>query len=124
MNLLITDHTSIEEIQEKFHKTFPFLRLQFFHHSHKAFQGSSKKELLSPNSKLKSIRHKNGDIDISEDMTVTELEQMFHEKFNLNVQVFRKSGRSWIETTITDNWTLKKQNDEGRELSELQLGDE
>jgi hypothetical protein len=35
----------------------------------------------------------------------------------LYVQVFRKSGKVWLETTATDNWSLYKQNEEGQELS-------
>jgi hypothetical protein len=37
----------------------------------------------------------------------------------LSVQVFRKSGKSWLETTFTDGWTLKKQNQEGIDLSQI-----
>ena len=32
------------------------------------------------------------------------------EKLKLSAQVFRKSGKIWLETTFTDSWTLKKQN--------------
>jgi hypothetical protein len=33
------------------------------------------------------------------------------------VQVSRKSGTLWLETTMTDSWTLGQQNEHGRELS-------
>jgi hypothetical protein len=33
------------------------------------------------------------------------------------VQVFRQSGRVWLETTRTDDWTLAEQNKQGEELS-------
>jgi hypothetical protein len=54
-------------------------------------------------------------------MTVNELEQRFKSQFGLNIQVFRKHGKTWIETTVTDNWTLFKQNEEGKTLSELKF---
>jgi hypothetical protein len=57
-------------------------------------------------------------------MTVEELEKSFLVKFGLNVQVFRKSGKSWLETTITDKWTLEKQNTQGEELDVLNQYDE
>jgi hypothetical protein len=60
----------------------------------------------------------NGAIEIFDQMTVKQLETTFREKFGLNVQVARRSGSMWLETTMTDNWTLKHQNDHGRELSE------
>jgi hypothetical protein len=33
--------------------------------------------------------------------------------------VFRKSGKTWLETSVTDDWTLKRQNEEGMELSRM-----
>jgi hypothetical protein len=33
------------------------------------------------------------------------------------VQVFRKSGKVWLETTVTDGWTLEEQNLQGEALS-------
>ncbi len=50
-------------------------------------------------------------------MRVNELEQSFADTFGLGVRVFRKSGKSWLETTVTDGWTLEEQNNQGRDLS-------
>ena len=50
-------------------------------------------------------------------MKVNELEKIFKDRFNLAVQVFRKSGNLWLETTMTDNWTLQQQNNHGGEIS-------
>jgi len=50
-------------------------------------------------------------------MKVIDLEKMFKNRFNLSAQVFRKSGNLWLETTMTDNWTLLQQNNHGREIS-------
>jgi hypothetical protein len=36
---------------------------------------------------------------------------------NIQVQIFRRSGKVYIETSRTSRWTLKRQNDEGEELS-------
>lgn len=119
MNILIKDNLTISDIQKEFEHQFQFLKLMFFKKSHKDAEGSPKKDLLSGSTKITNIRHKNGKITFDEDTTVTELENLFKEHFGLNVQVFRKSGKSWIETTVTDKWTLKKQNDQGRELDEL-----
>jgi len=40
-------------------------------------------------------------------MLVSEFENQLAEKLKVSAQVFRKSGRSWLETTFTDGWTLK-----------------
>lgn len=121
MKIKITSNKSIEEIQAEFNKEFPFLKIQFFKHTHKEFKGSAKKELIPIHTNIGLLKHHNGQIEIKEDMTVNELEKLFKTKLELNVQVFRKSGKSWLETTVTDGWTLKKQNDEGKELSVLEM---
>ncbi|MBK6949217.1 MAG: hypothetical protein IPH16_15200 [Haliscomenobacter sp.] len=46
-------------------------------------------------------------------MTVREFEQAFYDTYGLNVQVFRRSGNIWIQTTATDSWTLAEQNRKG-----------
>lgn len=61
--------------------------------------------------------HKKGQITITPNMTVNDLEQCFSDIFGLGVQVFRKSGKVWLETTVTDGWTLEEQNNQGKELS-------
>ena len=120
-SIKINDSKNISSLQEEFHELFPFLKLEFFHHRHNAFQGSYKKDILNPDMTLKQCRKKNteGAILLKETMKVSEIENLFQDIFGLSVQVFRKSGRSWIETTVTDDWTLKQQNDEGKELSFL-----
>lgn len=52
---------------------------------------------------------------ITPDMTVTDLEQSFNTIYGLGVQVFRKSGKIWLETTVTDGWTLEEQNRQGED---------
>ena len=99
----IIDSKKISSLQEEFHEIFPFLKLEFFHHRHNSFQGSTKKDILNPDLTLKQCRKKKteGAILLKETMKVNEIENLFQEIFGLSAQVFRKSGRSWIETTVT-----------------------
>jgi len=119
MNIQVKDNLTISDIQKEFEEKFQYLKLMFFKKPHSEKEGSAKKDLLNSTVKLTNIRHKNGKIAFDENIAVNELEQLFKDNFGLNVQVFRKSGKSWIETTVTDSWSLKKQNDQGKELSEL-----
>ena len=57
------------------------------------------------------------DLKISGSMTVKELEKIFDERLGLSVLVYRKSGNLWLEPTMTDNWTLEQQNENGRQIS-------
>lgn len=123
MKIKIDDKRNIQSIQEEFNKAFPFLKIEFFSKPHKPGGASSKKNTEKPNQLLGELRgvHTMGDIIIDPDMTVNDLEQQFNSKFGLNIQVFRKSGKVWLETTVTDDWTLKSQNDQGESLSEFMM---
>jgi len=104
------------EIKKLFNHQFPFLKIEFFKKKHKNLQGSLKKELIVDDFNMLNIQNL---IEFKDDMLVSELENLFEEKYKLSVQVFRKSGKSWLETTFTDGWSLKKQNQEGLDLSKI-----
>jgi hypothetical protein len=119
MKITINDKRKIFAIQEDFNEAFPYLKLEFFAKPHKAGGASAKKFMKSSSKTLGECRtiHNKGTLNITPQMTVIELEQHFADVYGLSVQVFRKSGRVWLETTITDSWTLEEQNKQGEELS-------
>lgn len=121
MKITISDNRKIFTIQEEFNAMFPYLRLEFFSKPHKMGETSPKREMKSGNKTLGECRtlHNDGVITITPAMTVVELEQSFKKIFGLNIQVFRKSGKVWLETTVTDAWTLKEQNEQGEALSNV-----
>lgn len=108
----------VSEIKKVFNSEFPYLKIEFFKKKHEVQQGSLKKDVITDDFSVTAPNGAN-DIVISEDMLVSEFENQFAVKLKLSAQVFRKSGGSWLETTFTDSWTLKKQNDEGLELSNI-----
>lgn len=114
MKLHINDNSSIEELKKQFNEKFPFLKIELFDTPHKLNEGSKKESMIPEHLILKDIRKKHieGDLLVDPYMSVIELENEFLQHFGLNAQVFRKSGNIWIETTVTDQWTLRKQNDE------------
>lgn len=120
-SIKISGSKKISAIQKEFNDEFPFLKIEFFNHAHKTHRGSPKKDIINSGLTLKQSGKKasNGEIVLKENMKVSELEELFQSLFGLSVQIFRKSGRSWIETTVTDDWTLARQNEEGKELSSL-----
>lgn len=119
MKLIINDHRKIFAIQEEFNQLFPYLKLEFFSKPHTNGGATSKKLVKHSSKTLGECRtlHNTGEVTIIPGMTVSELEQGFGDVYGLGVQVFRKSGKTWLETTVTDNWTLEKQNEQGEELS-------
>ena len=121
MVLAINDNQKLSEVKNDFNTLFPYLKLEFFKHKHGLNESNSRADMLSSELTFKKVRriHNEGAIIIKEEMQVAELEQLFQEIFGISAQVFRKSGKSWIETSVTDDWTLKRQNEEGKELSHL-----
>jgi glycerol-3-phosphate O-acyltransferase len=118
--ILLTPTTSVDEIKAAFSQLFPFLKWEFFTVPHVAKQGNTKKEMIVNNptvSELTSI-HNEFAVAFTDQTTVQALEKQMEESFGLHVQVFRRSGNIWLETTVTDEWTLEFQNEQGRELSE------
>lgn len=113
--MIITDKKNIREIQKEFNDKFPYLKIEFYTGKHKRGEGSPVVERLNPDQSIGAIRkvHTDGDLSIDGDLKVSHFEKMFLEKYGLNVQVFRKSGNLWMQTTTTDDWTLNEQNRKG-----------
>lgn len=118
--MIIHDSTTISELREEFSRHFPYLKLEFFEFDPNSGKAFSKKNLITNDRKtLGEIRHIHfsGPISIDGHQKVGTLEKNFREQFGMYVQVFRRSGKRWLETTITDQWTLAEQNRQGEEMS-------
>ena len=118
MELQINDKITVRELQMQFSAVFSYLKLEFFDIP-PTFNGLPKLHMYPNNKALGSCRkkHNEGTIEILPGMTVQKLEETLWNEFGLSTEVFRKSGNLWIETTLSDSWTLKRQNDEGRTFS-------
>jgi hypothetical protein len=119
MSISIHENRRLFELQQDFNSLFPFLKIEFFKAPHSIGEGSAKNQLHDNNRVVSDCRLKKseGVLQINEQMTVSDLEARFFDDFGLSAQIFRKSGNVWLETSATDNWTLRQQNDEGAELS-------
>ena len=120
MRLHIDDKRAISEIQEEFNSSFPYLKLEFFKKPHEVGEASPLNEMIPSDSSLGKWRtiHDEGDMVITPDTKVEDLESQFQDKFGIAVQVFRHSGAVWLETSATDKWTLKEQNEQGAFMQE------
>lgn len=120
MELVITDEKRISEVQKEFSERFPYLKIEFFSKSHADGEASPLSQLLPSDKTVGEARsrHNEGKLVITAHTSVGAMEARFRDVFGLSVQVFRKAGRTWLQTSITDHWTLAEQNEEGREASE------
>lgn len=119
MKIQILADMSIQDLKKQFHGFFPYLKIEFFDVPHQMSSGSSKSSMLDNGVVLKTLKQgvKEGHIEFDALASVNAFEQLFQESFGLYVQVFRKSGNVYIETTKTDDWTLAQQNEEGKTSS-------
>jgi|SRR6218665_2928600 len=117
VKLYISPSEYIYELQHEFNHAFPFLRLDFFR-IHRIEAAADAMKVVTKTSLLRAAGVKAGGyIEINEHTTVAELVAELKENYGLIAQVVRQSGTMWLETTMTEDWTLIRQNEHGRELS-------
>jgi hypothetical protein len=120
MQVLVHKDRSISEIREEFHLAFPYLALEFFSKTHTAGQFTP----ITPTNQRRKLSELTGaqterTIIIVPGMTVARLEQQFSFLFKLEIHVMRKSGNAWLQTRLTNHWSLEQQNQEGENLNNL-----
>ncbi len=118
MTIHINDNSQVSDVQKEFNALFPYLKIELFKGIYGYRGPLPQKSKLPGYFYLADLTDKLPEqIALRESMTVLELEKLFEEEFGLHLQVFRKSGAVWLETTITDSWTLRQQNEHGMEIS-------
>jgi len=118
MILDLKKNKTVCDVRVEFTNEFPFLAIEFYKLVQGRLGSSIRQKMVKSTGLANSGLRREGQLEVLETMTVKQLEKTFIEQFGLLVQVSRKSGTVWLETTISDGWTLKQQNEHGRELSE------
>lgn len=111
----IDSQTTLKDIQQTFSTQFPHLRLEFYNKPHGEGEATSNRAQLEPDQKVAALA-KSGhpdQIDVAAEMTISHFESMVEKHFGLHVQVFRRSGNLWLQTTATDGWSLEQANRKG-----------
>lgn len=119
MTLNIEKASLIKEAQREFNLIYPYLKIEFFKAANTGGgnkSGAEKNHGPEPVG-IREIFSKSARIDIDGQKTVSELENDFKKLLGLSVKLYRKSANMWIQTTLTNNWSLKKQNEEGEFMS-------
>jgi hypothetical protein len=119
MMLQIDKGSTLKCIQKQFNTHFPFLKIEFFKKD-SVGQPLYKTELMplaELNKKLSGFSEGVATVDIDGKRTVLEVENAFEKILDLSAHIFRKSGNVWVETTLTNDWPLEEQNEEGEQIS-------
>jgi hypothetical protein len=109
----------LREVQEELTRRYPYLKVQTpaiqIPGLRRTLDSSASPERVSGDEATGNWLDQ--ELGLSNAMTVQELEEAIAAWFGVSVQVFRRSGKFWIETRMTRSWTLKQQNDHGRFLA-------
>lgn len=113
MLLKIYDHERIDEVQDKFNECFPYLKIEFYSRPHRWHEASPEGELIPSGTYIEDIRktHESGVISIKSWDKTGFVEQEFRRLFGLHVQIFRLHKGKWMQTTDSDELTLKELSD-------------
>lgn len=116
MKLQISKTTKIQDLQKQFSTHYPYLKIEFYKKPHSETELSRMKDRISPNEIISKVSNYKGkkSIDINEQRTVADLEAAVDKKLGIGMQVSRRMGNIWIETSMTDNRTLGMQNEQGK----------
>jgi hypothetical protein len=121
MKLQINKKTKIKDLQKVFSDAYPFLKIEFYKKPHREKELSSMKDRISSDEFISDLDNFKGraSVNIGEDRTVADMEAEFYEKSGIAVQVSRRTGDLWIETSLTDYRTLGMQNQQGKMASSI-----
>lgn len=122
MKLTLDSSATIAQIKKEFHESYPFLKVEFYSKSHDAYKVSPAKFIVhDETTQIKNLAKEgftSGSLDIGGSVTVKQFESAAEELYGIHIQVLRKSGHSWLATTVTDNLTLEEQNQKGESSTE------
>lgn len=120
MTIEINDNKTLEEISNYFTRYYPFLKIEFYHHTHRNQESSSDLDIHPKNLTIGEVTniHFNGSIKLHYWQKTGVVEQQFRNKAGLNIQIFRKHGDAWIQTMGTDALSLEEQNEAGMAATE------
>jgi putative heme iron utilization protein len=119
MELFIHKHKSAKHIQDEFHECYPFLKIEFLKTAHENKPKFMNHQYVQDVNELIAALPDGKEIQINIDnnRTLAQVKKDFSDMLGVLTQFFRKSGNVWIETSLTDDWTLERQNKEGELLS-------
>ncbi len=110
---------AIIQFQTDFTGKYPFLKLEvlkndLFESQLKITYQNNSRPTLN-----KNVFNYSTKINLGTERTVAEVGADFNNLFDLPIQILRKSGNVWVETSLTEDWTLEHQNRQGEQISAL-----
>jgi hypothetical protein len=117
----IYNSSHLKDLQKEFNQVFTYLKIEFFKTPYQEGEGSNEVDILNLELTVGEVNPtvKDGKIPLKGTMHVGEFEKLFDKHFGLSVQVYRKSHGKWLQTWVTDIWTLDEQNNRGKIMGDI-----
>jgi len=112
----------LADVQGTFSAHYPFLMIEFFENDGRRWMPKHAK--IDSATSLKSLVREMQSIDISADRTVAAVLQDLCNALGMIVRMRRKSGKVWNAISLTDGWTLARQDAAGQYISSLMDGED
>jgi len=95
VTLKIDGQKSVSDFKKEFSDTFPFLKIEL----------------------LKKGSNDSIHLEIDDQTSVSRLKTLLLNELGIVCHVYRKSGSIWIEISLTNDWSLSKQNNEAEQMN-------
>jgi hypothetical protein len=120
MTIEINSNTTLGDVIQAFTNYYPYLKMEFFKKHHHWQEESSSNEILTHSYLVNSFTNvdNNHFIIFHYWQKTGVVEQDFYTKYGLNIQIYRRQGDQWVQTTGTDELSLEEQNEIGRKATE------
>ena len=118
-NFHIYRNNTIQEIKDSFSHFYPSLEINFFSNNEKA-QRNNSCVMFSPEVRIGDISPGclDGFIELSDIMTIGELENLIHDHFALHAEISFKTEKRPNTILRTQHWIFEQKNSEGVRLPE------
>lgn len=112
MQIYISEEAIISDIQDRFHRLYPGLKLAFFRKSGLPGECTDEKDRLSSSMPIEKVRmlHSFGWLDVSHYRTALAVEHDLKCLFGLHGRILHQKGNLWLQTTTTGHLTLEELN--------------
>ncbi len=120
MHIEINSKTIIKDIQKTFSDFYPFLKLEFYGKPHDKYELSDANDIIPSEMSLGELNAVNlpAVIHVRPLEKVREFEAELLQQYGLSVQILKKEGDGWEQTTGMDDFTFKEVNEFGRSSSD------
>lgn len=112
MELLFCSEMTFKEINKKFQKFFPYLKLEFYNYDPMPEQLSLWKDCIDGNTRLGDVAGGIDDTTVAFEAndTIAELEKKFESQLGLYARVYQNINGVWYQTPRSGHLKLDKQN--------------